>query len=213
MSTPSSQGLTETLQQSLRAAHDAVVASVRGVTEEEAHQIPEPDEWTVAQLLAHIAEIQGFWMEKAVLITREDDPQITRTDVENDLRTAAVEDHSQESVATLLAQAAAANQAAIARVAEIDPKDFDRPGHRETNPMTVAGGDRVCGPSRQDPRRPDHRIAASHSGPVSDPRPADSRWMEVKPTRLPRPKRILAVMFYNLAAHQRIPPHRSNQTI
>ena len=130
---------TERLQAGLRAAHDAVIASVQGVSEEEAHQIPEPDEWTVAQLLAHIGEIQGFWMEKAVLITKEDDPQITRTAVENDLRIAAVEDHSQDSVADLLAQVAEANEKAIATTASIDPKHLDRPGHREDNPMTVAG--------------------------------------------------------------------------
>ncbi len=134
-----SAGETERLQESLRAALATVVASVQGVSEEEAHQIPEPEEWTVAQLLAHIAEIQGFWMEKAVLITKENDPQITRTAVENDLRIAAVEDNSQGSVADLLARVSAANEKAIATTASIDPKDLDRPGHREENPMTVAG--------------------------------------------------------------------------
>ena len=78
-------------------------------------------------------------MEKAVLITKEDDPQITRTAVENDLRIAAVDDHSQDSVADLLAQMAEANEKAIATAASINPKDLDRPGHREDNPMTVAG--------------------------------------------------------------------------
>ena len=129
----------ENLQQGLRSAHTAVTASAQGVTDEDAHQIPEPDEWTVAQLLAHIAEIQGFWMGKAVLITKEDDPQITRTAVENDLRIAAVEDHSQDSVADLLVQVADANEKAISTTAGIDPKDLNRPGHREDNPMTVAG--------------------------------------------------------------------------
>lgn len=129
----------ENLQQGLRSAHTAVIASAQGVSEEDAHQIPEPDEWTVAQLLAHIAEIQGFWMEKAVLITKEDDPQITRTAVENDLRIAAVEDHSQDNVADLLAQVARANEKAVATTASIGPKDLNRPGHREDNPMTVAG--------------------------------------------------------------------------
>lgn len=127
------------LQEALRAAHAAVIDSVKGVSEEEAHEIPEPDEWTVAQLLAHIAEIQGFWMEKAILITREDDPQITRTAVENDVRIAAVQDHSHDSVVDLLDQVAAANQKAIATTGRIDPKDLNRAGHREDNPMTVAG--------------------------------------------------------------------------
>ena len=140
VSAPSYEKLTERLQEGLQAALAAVIASLQGISEEEAHQIPEPDEWTVAQLLAHIAEIQGFWMEKALLITKENDPQITRTAVENDLRIAAVEDHSQGNVADLLARVSAANEKAIATTASIDPKDLDRPGHREDNPMTVAGG-------------------------------------------------------------------------
>jgi len=127
------------LQEGLRAAHAEVIASVEEVSEVEAHQIPEPDEWTVAQLLAHIAEIQGFWMEKAVLITKEDDPQITRTAVENDIRIAAVIDRSQDSVADLLTRVARATEDAIATAGGIDPKNLSRPGHREDNPMTVAG--------------------------------------------------------------------------
>jgi|ETN07SMinimDraft_1059922.scaffolds.fasta_scaffold37910_2 uncharacterized damage-inducible protein DinB len=82
------------LQQDLRSGRDAVLAAVEGLSEAEAHQIPEPGEWTVVQLLAHITELQPFWVSKAVLITQVDDPQITRTAVENDERLAAVTDRS-----------------------------------------------------------------------------------------------------------------------
>ncbi|MCS5668395.1 MAG: DinB family protein [Dehalococcoidia bacterium] len=44
--------------------------SVYGITEPEIRQVPAPDEWIVAQLLAHVAEIQSFWMGKAVLIAQ-----------------------------------------------------------------------------------------------------------------------------------------------
>ncbi len=129
----------ETLQQALRSARDAVLASIEGVTEEEAHLVPAPDEWTVAQLLAHIAEIQSFWMERAFMIIQEDDPQITRSAVENDERAAAVEDHSQDSVEVLKQMVQAANDEAVAASGRIGPSDLSRPGHREANPITVAG--------------------------------------------------------------------------
>ncbi len=61
------------LQGGLRAARDEVLSAIDGITEQEAHQIPAPDEWSVAQLLAHIAEIQVFWVGKAALITKEGD--------------------------------------------------------------------------------------------------------------------------------------------
>ncbi len=128
------------LQEKLRAAHQAVMNSIDGVAEAEIRQVPAPGEWTVAQLLAHIAEIQYFWMEKAVLITREDDPNITRSDVENDRRAAAVEDHAGDSLDELIQSLAAANKSALAATGEIAPDDLAILGHRgENNPITVEG--------------------------------------------------------------------------
>lgn len=126
------------LQQDLRSGRDAVLAAVEGVSETEAHQIPEPGEWTVVQLLAHITELQPFWISKAVLITQVDDPQITRTAVENDERLAAVTDHSQDALAGLIQQMNAANDQVVDIVGNIDPAKLARPGHREDNPMTAA---------------------------------------------------------------------------
>ena len=90
------------MQQLLRSAHQDVMEAIDGIAELEIRQVPVPDERTVAQLMAHIAEIQYFWMEKAVLITQEDDPNITRSDVENDRHAAAVEDHAGDSLAELI---------------------------------------------------------------------------------------------------------------
>ena len=131
------------LQQVLRSAHQVVLDSIDGIAEEEARQVPAPDEWTVAQLLAHIAEIQHFWMEKAVLITRENDPNITRSDVENDRRAAAVSEHgghAGDSLDDLIQALVTANESAIATTGEIAPEDLATLGHRgENNPITVEG--------------------------------------------------------------------------
>ena len=128
------------LQQKLRSAHQAVMDAIDGIAEAEIRQVPAPGEWTVAQLLAHIAEIQYFWMEKAVLITQEDDPNITRSDVENDRRAAAVEDHAGDSLDALVRGLAAANESAIAAAGEVASEDLAILGHRgENNPITVAG--------------------------------------------------------------------------
>ena len=128
------------LQQMLRSANRAVLDAIDGIGEEEARQIPAPGEWTVAQLLAHITEIQYFWMEKAVLITKEHDPNITRSDVENDRRAAAVTDHGIDPLDVLVRDLATANESAIAATGEIAPKDLGILGHRgENNPITVEG--------------------------------------------------------------------------
>ena len=109
------------LQADLCSGRDSVLSAVEGVSEAEAHQIPEPGEWTVVQSLAHITELQSFWVTKAVLITQVDDPQITRTAVENDVRLAAVTDRSQDGLASLIRQMNFANNQVVDVVAAIDP--------------------------------------------------------------------------------------------
>ena len=128
------------MQQLLRSAHQDVMEAIDGIAELEIRQVPVPDEWTVAQLMAHIAEIQYFWMEKAVLITQEDDPNITRSDVENDRHAAAVEDHAGDSLAELIRGLAAANESAFGATGRIALGDLGILGHQgENNPITVEG--------------------------------------------------------------------------
>ena len=127
------------LQEALRSARHEVLSAIDGISEPEAHEIPAPGEWTVAQLLAHITELQTFWIARAVLITKEDDPQITRTAVENDQRIGAVTDHSGDNMTNLVREMNAANDQVVAVVGDIDPKNLDRPGHREDNPITAGG--------------------------------------------------------------------------
>jgi len=79
-------------------------------------------------------------MEKAVLITKEDDPNITRSDVENDRRTAAVVDHAGDSLDELVKSLAVANESAVKATGEIAASDLAKQGYRcENNPMTVEG--------------------------------------------------------------------------
>ncbi len=127
------------LQQGLRAAKEKVDSAIAGITEADARQVPASGEWSVAQLLAHIAEIQAFWLGKAVLITKEHDPQITRSDVENDLRLAAVTDNAQDPLDVLIQSVEIACDEAVEVIGQIDPIDLDRPGHREANPLTAGG--------------------------------------------------------------------------
>ena len=121
------------LQEALLGAHAQVAGAVEELSETEAHQVPAPGEWTIAQLLAHIAEIQAFWTAKAILITQEDDPNITRTAVENDIREAAVTGQAHDSMADLLPRCQEANERAIQLIGGIDPAYLEprrQPYHR-----------------------------------------------------------------------------------
>ena len=126
------------LQEGLRSAREAVLSAIEGISEAEAHEVPAPGEWTVAQLLGHVTEVQPFWVSKAILITKEDDPNVARNAAEGELRTAAVAGGAQGSVADLRQKLIAANDAAVASVGGIDSKDLDRVGHRgEGNPVSA----------------------------------------------------------------------------
>ena len=118
------------LQQMLRSAHQVVMGSIDAITEPEIRQVPAPGEWTVAQLMSHIAEIEYFWMEKAVLITKESVPNITRSDV----------DRAGNSLEEHIWSLAAANESAVVTTGEISPGDLALLDHRgENNPITVEG--------------------------------------------------------------------------
>jgi uncharacterized damage-inducible protein DinB len=89
------------LQEGLRSAREAVLSAIEGISDAEAQEVPEPGEWTVAQLLGHVTEVQSFWVSKAILITREDDPNVARNAAEGELRTASVAGMAQHTVADL----------------------------------------------------------------------------------------------------------------
>ena len=128
------------LKSMLEEALSRTLESVKGISEEDAHEAPMEGEWSVCELLAHISEIQDFWSDKAILITSSDDPNITRTEVENDIRSAAVQDHSGDSIPDLLHMVRDANENAIEKLLRISFSDLDRPGHRgEDNPITTRG--------------------------------------------------------------------------
>ena len=126
------------LQQDLRSGRHAILVAVEGVSDAEVNQISEPGEWAVVQLVAHVTELQPFWVSKSVLSTQVDDPQITRTAVENDEHLAEVTDHSQDDLASFIRQMNAANDQIMDVVGAIDPSTLDRPDHREDNLMTAA---------------------------------------------------------------------------
>ena len=88
--------------------------------------------------MSHIAEIEYFWMEKAVLITKESNPNITRSDVENNRCAAAIVDRAGDSLEKHIWGLTAANESAVATTGESRHGDLPTLGHRgENNPITV----------------------------------------------------------------------------
>ena len=128
----------EAIVEGLKESQTHLINTVWQLSEETAHLVPAPDEWTVAQLLAHIAEIQEFWTAKAVLMTKEDRPEITRNSVENDIREQTIINKAGSRISELLEQCQNIHEATIRTLGSISPSDLQRPGFRgENNPVTV----------------------------------------------------------------------------
>ena len=128
----------EDIVKELKESQTQLLNTVGQISEETAHLVPAPDEWTVAQLLAHIAEIEEFWTAKAVLMTKEDRPEITRNSVENDIREQTVINKAGSRISELLEQCQNIHEATIRTLGSISPRDLQRPGFRgENNPVTV----------------------------------------------------------------------------
>ena len=128
----------EDIVEELKESQTQLLKSVGQLSEEKAHLVPAPDEWTVAQLLAHIAEIQEFWTAKAILMTKEDRPEITRNSVENDIREQTVINKAESQVSELLNQCQIVHEATIKTLRTISPNHLQRQGFRgDNNPVTV----------------------------------------------------------------------------
>ena len=128
----------EDIVEKLKESQTQLLNTVGQLSEENAHLVPAPDEWTVAQLLAHIAEIQEFWTAKAILMTKEDRPEITRNSVENDIREQTVINKAGSRIPELLEQCQNIHETTIRTLRSISPSDLQRPGFRgENNPVTV----------------------------------------------------------------------------
>ena len=89
----------EMLAEELQAAQQVVADSLTGATEPELHTAPEPGEWTASEVAAHVIEMQAMWMEK--IANAGEEPDLARSHSEIDRRTASVEAHSGDDIATV----------------------------------------------------------------------------------------------------------------
>ena len=83
----------------LEAAQAAFMDSLDGITEAELHTSPAEGEWTVAEICAHVIEMQPLWAEKAASIGATSG--VARTSEEAERRTAEIEQHAGDDAATV----------------------------------------------------------------------------------------------------------------
>ena len=106
----------------LEAAQGALVDALDGITETELHTPPAEGEWTVAQICAHVIEMQPLWAGKAASIT--DASGVGRTPAEAESRTAEIERHASDDAATVRERLAASGTEALGILQDMSDPDL-----------------------------------------------------------------------------------------
>ena len=95
----------------LEAAQGALMDALDGITEEELHTPPSEGEWTVAEICAHVIEMQPLWAGKAAGIGAAS--EVGRTLEETERRTAEIALHASDDADTVRERLRAAGSEAL----------------------------------------------------------------------------------------------------
>ena len=107
----------------LEAAQGAFMDSLDGITEAELHTPPVDGEWTVAEICAHVIEMQPLWAGKAAGIGAASG--VGRTAEEAERRGAEIEEHAGDDAATVRERLAAAAAEALDILCGMGDADLD----------------------------------------------------------------------------------------
>ena len=118
------------LGQHLEAAQQGLAASLKGITDSELHTAPEEDEWTVAEVCAHVIEMQPMWLQK--IANAAEDPDLERSVAEIDRRTAAVDAHAGDDIDVVRRRLREANDVTLAVLRGIEPSTLATQTNRGT---------------------------------------------------------------------------------
>ena len=95
----------------LEAAQGGLMDALDGITETELHTPPSKGEWTVAEICAHVIEMEPLWAGKAAGIGAAS--EVGRTPEETERRTAEIELHAGDDAATVRERLGAAGAEAL----------------------------------------------------------------------------------------------------
>ncbi len=137
METESSAG--EQRARRLESLTAQLLEGIDGIPTAELHARPAPDDWTVMQSLAHVAELLPYWARQAqdVAARTEDDQPFGRTHDDPD-RIAAVEAHRDDALDEVLPRIRAALTESSATLRALPAGGWTRTGrHARRGEMTV----------------------------------------------------------------------------
>jgi uncharacterized damage-inducible protein DinB len=114
-----SHASVDSLVQDLEDAQREIFNALEDIPDSELHTAPAENEWTVAELCAHVIEMEPLWLEKIADIVRN--PKLQRVEAEVERRTAEVEAHGKDNIDKILRRLWEANSSARGFLRILDP--------------------------------------------------------------------------------------------
>lgn len=119
----------------LEAAPLLLETLAAGLTDDEADRRPDPERFTLREVLSHLADWEAIWRERITRIVQEDNPHLPDYD---EGKFAVEGDYAHRDVAEQLATFRAGREALVAFLRGLEPADWERPGLREVvGPVTI----------------------------------------------------------------------------
>jgi hypothetical protein len=90
-------------------------------------------------VLAHVIEMEPFWLRKALLAREQDTPTLARSEAEYQQRLRAVQEHGGDPLPLILARLAEAHAEAVGLLLRFREEDLSRPCVYQGRRMTLGG--------------------------------------------------------------------------
>lgn len=127
------------LQEKVKVAQAELAKQLEGISELELYRPPAEGEWSVAQILAHVCEMEPFWTGRVYKMCQEEHPDIGRTDADSRRREEVVVRQAMRPLSVLRQGLLEADNALLTCVVQLSPEVLKRRGsHPRWGELTVA---------------------------------------------------------------------------
>lgn len=119
-----------TLRNRLQEVQRELLKELRLVPPQVFYSSPVPGEWSLGQILAHIVEIESFWIDKIRAALKAGIEEIDRTEEEEAARLSFVQEHGHDPVNRLMEQLGEATRHLNETLSLIHQEELSRPLRR-----------------------------------------------------------------------------------
>lgn len=128
-------GLRNYILEGLRATPVVLGHLLEDVEEGVWDRRPDPDRFTLREVMAHLADWETIWLERVEKLCAEEDPVLPGRDPE---QLALEHDYANANVPVNLQRFQEGRKQLVERIARVEPEEWTRRGrHEELGPITV----------------------------------------------------------------------------